>query len=384
MVEDSIAKWFGLKRSNFIIDPRNDADFYAPRTNVDIPKLEEDIQINLVTERPPKRLFWGRYGGGKTHTLFHIARRLEKHLDIYPVYIECPSVPRKSTFLHLYHDGIMASMGQEFILDTFKSLIDSVGTVRFDDLFTKLKEILEDEEFSRAVSSLLGARQDKELSFWRYVSGVGVSARDLVELNLTQSLADAIPSRLATIVIIIGRVIKKIKNKTLVLLLDELDRLKSVQDDYGISTYEEAFRRLVDENQRDVAIMMGASAGNLRLLPDIFAGGEVGPILSRIGPNNLIEISELTPNDVDNFIKKIIEFIVDRKEAEKKIKDIEDRNGESLEIEFYPFSNKAIETLKENLRGAMTPREITQRMSNAAGKAFLLKKPFITSKIIGG
>ena len=117
-----VAEWFGLKRPNFILDPNKDADFYAPRTGVDIPKLIEGIQVNLVTERPPKRFFWGIYGGGKTHTLFHISRQLEKLLDIYPVYVECPSVPKKSTFIHLYHDGIMASMGQDFVLEMFKDL----------------------------------------------------------------------------------------------------------------------------------------------------------------------------------------------------------------------------------------------------------------------
>ncbi len=381
---NNLAEWFGLKRPNFILDPQKDADFYAPRTGVDIPKLEEGIQVNLLTDRPPKRLFWGRYGGGKTHTLFHISKRLERHLDIYPVYVECPSVPKKSTFLHLYHDGIMASMGQDFVVRIFNELIASIGTVRFDELLSKLKQILGDEDLSRAVSGLLGARPDKELIFWRYISGIPLPTRDLAELNVTQSLADSIPSRLANIVIIIGKVVKAIRSKTILLILDELDRLKSVTDEYGLSTYEEAFRRLVDENQRDVAIMMGCSAVNIRELPEIFAG-ESGPILSRIGRQNIIEISEISPNDVDNFIKKILEYIVDREIAGQKIEEIKKRGiSETLTIEFFPFTNEAIEALKGTLGANMTPREITQRMSDAAGKAFLMKRPVITRDIIGG
>lgn len=379
----SVAEWFGLRRANFILDPKNDANFYAPRTGVDVPKLIEGIQINLVTDRPPKRFFWGIYGGGKTHTLFHVSRQLEKLLNIYPVYVECPSVPRKSTFIHLYHDGIMASMGQDFVVEIFKDLIASIGTVRFDELLTKLKEILEDEELSRAVSSLLGARPDKELTFWRYISGVNVPARDLSELNLTQALADTIPSRLASIVIIIGKVVKRIRGKTLVLTLDELDRLKAVTDEYGISTYEEAFRRLVDENQRDVAIIMGCSAVNLRELPDLF-GGEAGPILSRIGSHNLIPISEIASTDVDNFISMILEYIVDRAIAETRVPELKGDLTETLEVDLFPFTNESIEALKGTLRGTMTPREITQRMSDATGKAFLMKRKVISRDIIGG
>jgi len=380
---NGVAEWFGLKRPNFILEPKSDAEFYAPRTGVDIPKLIEGLQVNLVTERPPKRFFWGVYGGGKTHTLFHITKQLERLLNIYPVYVECPSVPKKSTFLHLYHDGVMASMGQDLIVDLFKDLIKNIGLVGFEELLSKLKDILGDEELSRAVASLLGARPDKELSFWRYISGVSVPSRDLAELSQTQSLADTIPSRLANIVIIIGRVIKKVRNKTLALVIDELDRLKSVTDEYGISTYEEAFRRLVDENQRDVAILMGCSAANLRELPDLF-GGEAGPILSRIGVHNLIPISEISANDVDDFIKVILNYIVDKEQAKHKTDELKGSMDETLEIDLFPFTNEAIEALKGTLRGIMTPREITQRMSDSAGKAFLMKRPVITREIIGG
>lgn len=379
-----VAKWFGLKRSNFILNPEKDAEFYAPRTLINIPKLIEGLQVNLVTERPPKRLFWGLFGGGKTHTLFHIGKVLEKLLDIEYVYVECPSVPRRSTFLHLYHDGIMASMGQDFIVKLFKNLLKSIGIVGFDETLSELKDILEDEEISRAVASLLGARPDKELSFWRYISGVSVSSGDLKELNQTQSLSDAIPSRLANIVIIIGRVIKMVKKKTLVLVIDEIDRIKSVTDIYGISTYEEAFRRLVDENQRDMAILIGCSASNMQELPEPFFGGEKSAVLSRIGMHNLIEISEVLENEVDKFIEAILNYIVDKEQTKQKIEELKDKIDEILEPNLFPFTKEAIEALKGTLRGFMTPREITQRMSDSLGKAFLMKRHVITSEIIGG
>jgi len=378
-----VAEWFGLKRPNFILDPKKDSAFYAARTGVDIPSIIQGLQVSLVTDRPPKRFFWGVYGGGKTHTLYHVASQLEKLLDIYPVYVECPSVPKRSTFLDLYHDGILASIGQEIVISLFQDLIRDIGVVRFDELLKNLKDILEDEELSRAVASLLGARPERELAFWRYVSGVSVPGRDLNELNQTQALADAIPSRLANIVIILGRVIKRLRNKTLVLILDEIDRLKSVSDEYGISTYEEAFRRLVDENQRAVAILLGCSAVNIRDLPDII-GAESGAILSRVGRHNLIPISEISTEDVDDFIKKILGYVVDATQARNKTSKYAGKTDEELLPELFPFTKQALEALKGTLRGIMTPREITQRMSDLAGKAFLMKRPIITQELVGG
>lgn len=383
---NGVAEWFGLKRPNFILDPMSDEKFYAPRTGVDILQLIEGLQVNLVTDRPPKRFFWGIYGGGKTHTLFHVISQLKVQIkiDIYPVYVECPSVPRKSTFIHLYHDGIMASMGQDFVVGLFIKLVNKLQ-VGGEQLISELKNILRDEDLARAIQPLIIADSAKKLSFWRYISGVSVPSRDLAELGQTQSLADTIPSRLANILIIIGRVIKKMMNKTLVLAIDELDRLKSVADEYGISTYEEAFRRLVDENQRDVAILLGCSAANIRELPEPFAGGEKSSaVLSRIGIHNLIEIRDVSANDVDKFIKAILNYIVDKEQAKQKIDELKKSTDETLETDFFPFTNQAIEALKGTLSGIMTPREITQRMSDSAGKAFLMKSPVITREIIGG
>ena len=150
-----------------------------------------------------------------------------------------------------------------------------------------------------------------------------------------------------------------------------------------MSTYEEAFRRLVDENQRDIAILTGCSAVNTRDLPELFRG-EAGPIISRIGSHNLIEISEISPTDIDNFIKSILDYMVDKEQAKQKTDELKESIDETLEIDLFPFTNDAIEALKGTLKGIMTPREITQRMSDSAGKAFLMKKPVITREIIGG
>lgn len=382
MTSEGIAKWFGLSRSNFILNPETDADFYAHRTRVDISSIIESLRIDLVTERPPKRLFWGRYGGGKTHTLFKVTKELSGLIPIYPVYIECPNLAKNSTFLHLYHDGIMASMGQDFVVKLFEDLIEKIGLVRREELINKLKESIGIEELSRAVASLLGADPNKKLFFWRYMSGVSVPQKDIADLGQTQDLTEAEPAKLAEIIVIIGKVLKSIRGQTLVLILDELDRLEYVGRETG-STFQNAFRKLVDENQRNAAVLMGCSAENLNKLPDVF-GGEHGPVLSRIGQTGLQEIPEIDFNDVDRFIKEIINYIRSPEiNIEQKILELKSNTNEIIERNFFPFTNEAIEALKSNLRGIMTPREIIQRMTQAAGKAYLMKKPVITKDVIG-
>lgn len=386
MATEGIAGWFGLSRSNFILDPEADADFYAKRTRVDIQSIVESLRIDLVTELPPKRLFWGLYGGGKTHTLFKVTKELAKLINICPVYVECPNLAKKSTFVHLYHDGIMASMGQDFICKLFEDLIEDIGLVRREELLKKLKEVIGDEELSRAVASLLGADPNKKLAFWRYISGVSVPQRDIADLGQTQDLTTAEPAKLAEIIVIIGKVLKSIKKQTLVLILDELDRLEYVGDETG-TTFQNAFRKLMDPNQRDVAVLMGCSAGNLKELPDVFGVRtieDLGPVISRLGQTGLIEISQVNPEDADVFIKAIIQYI--RKQnlnINERITELKQKISETIEPDFFPFTKESIEALKGTLRGIMTPREIIQRMTQAAGKAYLMQKPIITKDVIG-
>jgi len=70
--KEPLSKWFGLKRSNYVLDPRaneEDALFYARRTSVDINKQITDLEISLGANLAPKKLYWGTSGGGKTHTI---------------------------------------------------------------------------------------------------------------------------------------------------------------------------------------------------------------------------------------------------------------------------------------------------------------------------
>ncbi len=72
----TIGETYGLRRENFILDPVEDTDCFA-RTDIKTQILAENLDIDLVTALAPKRLFWGPYGGGKTHTLMRTMRELQ-------------------------------------------------------------------------------------------------------------------------------------------------------------------------------------------------------------------------------------------------------------------------------------------------------------------
>src|SRR5437762_3013588 len=95
---NTIQHKYGLKQPNFILDPVADADFYAKRQKVDLDGIVDSLRVDLVTQVAPKRLYYGPYGGGKTHTLTKTMKLLQKMTDIDYVRVECPDMPRKATF----------------------------------------------------------------------------------------------------------------------------------------------------------------------------------------------------------------------------------------------------------------------------------------------
>lgn len=378
----SIQQRFGMQRPNFVLDPIEDSGFFAHRTGVSVEEIIENLQIDLATGLAPKRLFWGPYGGGKTHTLHKTMRELQRQTPVHPVYVECPDMAPRSTFLELYRDGIMRSMGQSFVLELFRKTIDRAGIVRREEFVERLRELIGDEDLAN-LASLMMIPNFKTIKLWAWMSGVQVSRSDLEELNQTQDLTSMEPARLAEIVTILGRLLKELTGETLILILDEMDRLRFVGEN-TITTFRTGFTRLVDPNQKSVAVLIGCSAANLTEMPEVFALQKENPVMSRLGIDARMPIPALDQPDVKRFVEEIIGYIRDPDV------DIATLCGaargsitEVIEPAIFPFTTEALDALESKLSQEMTPREITLNMTHAAGRAHLMNKPAVTSDAVG-
>ncbi|MBA7601082.1 hypothetical protein ES703_08149 [subsurface metagenome] len=382
--QTTVEERFGLARSNFVVNPVSEADFWAPRSDINIDSLVENLRVDLVIGLAPKRFIWGPYGGGKTHTLHHTMRELEKMTPIHPVHIDCPDLSRRSTFLDLYRDGIMHSLGEDFVLGLFDATLEKIGYARREEFLRKLNEALDDQELSKAVARLQDPNFDR-IKLWAFLSGVSVGKSDLTDLGQTQDMSSAESSRLAELIILVGRLSRTNLGKTLVLILDEMDRLgpPSGPGAETIVTFQTAFRRLVDPSQKTVSILIGCSAVARSDFPDIFAGEAVMGRLGRDPGFGEIEIRELVDPDVDRFIKSVIEHFRNQDaDIASLIQSASSGTSETINEDFFPFTVEAIAALKGRLSQIMTPREVTLTMSRLLGKAYLLNKPVVTSDVV--
>jgi hypothetical protein len=378
---------FGLRRPNFILDPMTDSErCYAPRTGIAIEKLVEDLRVDLETGQAPKRLFWGPYGGGKTHTLHRMVKNLEEMTKVYPVYVECPDMSKKSTFLELYRDGITRAIGQDFVLGLFTEIVDRARRRR--DFLGELQQILGTEELAKAVGRLIDPNFDK-MSLWAWFSGVPTGRTILSELGQAQDLTAAEAAYLAGLIVVLGKVLRETRDTTLVLVLDEMERLRDLSAD-GALTFRTGFTRLTDPNQTYVSLLVGCSAVDLRDMPDVFGGGSIkemeqNPIISRLGGKEggaIVEIQALVPQDVDRFVQSIIGYVRDPKANLQKLLDTaKTATTEQVVEDFYPFTREAIEAVKGKPQ-QITPRDIMIIMTKAAGRAHILGKPIVTADLV--
>ncbi len=374
----SIAQTYGLTRDNYILDPLRDFGCFA-RPDIDTRLIASDLDTDLVTGLAPKRLIWGPYGGGKTHTLMTTMGELEKLTPVRSVRVECPDLSRRSRFHDLYREGIMRELGQDFVISLIDEARTAAGAARREEMLSKLVAMFEDEEIAKAAIRLVDPNFD-QLRLWRWISGVPLSRSDLDDLSQTQDLAQAEAARLADVIRLIGRLLHNHRGERLVLILDEMERLTSIGPE-TVTTFVSGFTRLVDPNQKDVAVLMGASAALESEMVEVFSAG--GPVASRISAESRIEIPALQDPDVDKFIEGVIAYVRDPNANQGQLMEAaKDQTGESIEANMFPFTVEAIDALKSRLDVGMLPREITMQMTRALGRAFRSNQLAVTRESI--
>jgi hypothetical protein len=371
----TVGERYGLRRENFILDPLEDTDCFA-RDDIKTQAIAESLEIDLLTRLAPKRLVWGPYGGGKTHTLMRTMRELGELTPIHYVRVECPDLSKKSRFHDLYREGIMRALGQDMVIGLVEAAVQKVGWAKREEMIGRLKSKLGDEEIAKASIRIVDPNFDV-LRLWRWISGVSVSRQDLDDLGQTQDLTQTEAARLAEIVCLLGRLLREFHGKTLVLILDEMERLRTISAE-TIQTFVSGFTRLVDPNQSSVSVLIGTSAAAENEMAEVFSRN--GPVRNRIGPDAEIEITALNEADLDRFIKGVIDYVRDASaDISGLMAKASPAAGETITKDFFPFSEEAIDSLKSRLTQIMTPREITMKMTRALGRAYRNNSSAITS-----
>jgi hypothetical protein len=381
--EVSLRDWFGLRRDHYILDPRiivEDRAFYARRPHsMQIESLVSGLEVDLEAKLCPKKLYWGVIGGGKTHTLYKTLEELGSRLQIHVVFVECPVTKKALTFTELYRK-VLNEMGIDLVInDILKNevsdIVQKIGIFETGKAERELINVMGDEDLGRAAYTILTAGTEfKPLVMWRWLKADEISSSERDSLRVTGELKSD-PELLANILILLGRLMLKRKGKTLVMVFDELDRVKEASLD-AKETFKAAFTRLTEPAQFNVSTFLSASADSVEDVPDLLSEA----VLDRL-KGDIREIPAMTSEDVMPFVKDLIAYVRDPKSEIKSLaKKAKEDTEEKVTEDLFPFTEEAIEAVKTSCGDKITPRAITKAMSKGVGLAKVRRKRIVTSK----
>jgi hypothetical protein len=376
-----IKERFGLKRNSLLLDPIQDSDFYAPRSGIDVTELVDTLRVDLEAGITPKMVFWGPYGGGKTHTLGKVQKSLQKLVNVNCIYIRCPTLSERATFAEFYQSTFTDGLGENFTIKLLEELCDKLIRqygLRDQRVNEEMRKILGDEELAKA-SSHLSDRSFDASELWRWISGVKLSLAELKRLGVTRSLCDVEPLRLAKIIESIGKLTKFLQDKTLVLAYDEMERISDLRPE-AVLTFRTALTHLMDPGQTTVSIFMAYTAASFREIPELMKG----PVIDRIGGEKseaVREIPSLDPSDVESFVKAILKYLRSPEVDVRQRISAKGEMNETLTEELYPFTKEALDEIKGRI-ASLTPRLIMLTLTRAMSRAHLQNKNVVSSDFI--
>lgn len=367
----TIREYFGLRRPSFMLNPQSDYECYVGRSD-EKNLLLDRIEAASDIESAPRLVLWGVYGGGKTHTQFYAGKKLLKEYGNDSVYIICPDLVRKATFLDLYKEILMAR-GSDQIKDLLQKYLLKVGDARFKRFFAN-------QNTARVCLKLVLATEGSEdfIRAWRWLSGEQVTSSEAIGLGATSAISSRESARF---LIKLGEIYNEIMKKRLVLLIDECEKLRDVRDAYGLGTFITAFREISEKLQRHLGFICACTASDYEA---IAAPLSSEPVSSRIGEGNYLVISQLKDEELGPFIKDLLGYVVDAKQKEIRIKQLEEK-GATVNRDFYPFTEEAIKLIVTHVSEdprRKTPRTISDLLNDAATEAKRLGKGIVDEETV--
>lgn len=349
-----------LNRPRFRVDPEADAEWFFGNKQVSdelLARIRSDFDIRGV----PKCGVIGRFGDGKTHTLYHVKYLFEKKPENYPA--KCfftglapydERIPDLGGWKYI-HGKMLDSMGEAY-LRLIVQEFDRSSANKTADLSNEMKAIFKfgDDNLKRSLANVLSGYFLREtrstLPAWQWLRGAklekGAQAQDLAATKALENAEDMI-----NVVLNLGNLVRKTQGKAIVFLMDEAQDLNNV-DKRKIEIHHALLQLASDYNQ-DVGFVIAYFGTGQQAIPAVIS--QPDDILSRLGVTRqnvdeaFINLGKLinTKDDVRSFINNLLEGI----KEEEKAKDLIAKVNLATRVTWQglPFTQDAIERAVEIL-----------------------------------
>lgn len=348
-----------LNRPRLRIDPEYDASWFFGNKGVEdklLSRIHNDFNIRGV----PKCGIVGRFGYGKTHSLYHIKHIFESNLDEFPA---VPFILRVAPYdegtpglsgWEYIHGKMLDAMGENFLRTIVREFnkLPETGTGGLADEMVKVFKF-GDENLKTSFANILSGYFLREvrstLVAWKWLRGLkpgkGESFQDV---GITKTLDTA--EDMVDILCNFGNLVRKVRNEGILFLIDEAQALNEIKK--RLIEVQNAFLRLTDNQNEDVGFIIAYFGTARAAVPIVFQRED---ILSRLGVSTrniedaFIDLKRVinTENDIRDFILSILDGIIDEKKAQKLIADF-NLTGR-VQPKEIPFTKEAIERIAKVL-----------------------------------
>ena len=370
-----------LNRPRFRVDPESDAEWFFGNKQVGeelLSRIGNDFDIAGV----PKCGLIGRFGDGKTHTLYHIKYLFEKEPENYPAicffvglapYDE--RIPDLTGWKY-FHGKMLDAMGEDFLRQIVQEF-DRMPEDRTADLSEEMKKTFRfgDENLKRSLANVLSGyflRETKSmLPAWQWLRGSklekGAAAQDLAATKALENAEDMI-----NVILNLGNLVRKTRGKGITFLMDEGQALGDVSKrDIEI---HHAFLQLASDYNQDVGFVFAyfgrlGVAGLPRVLsepPDILSRLRVTPQNMDEAFINLLRLIN-TKNDMRSFISNLLEGVKDMAKAQQLVSEA--GLTDKVTTKNLPFTEDALDRAVEILFQNEQTRNARMIINELAGVA---------------
>jgi len=371
--------WFCLSgRETFTIDPKvnpSDSRFYFGRDPLR-DRMRKQISRAFIDPQVPKMMIYGAYGSGKTQTLHYLA---------YDLVNGAPkSCKGKPHVVHLDIEVQSKSMAEQWHLQMMEALRMATVQEWLQALFVKsanfeqeVDKLTDDPNIAMAFKQLRGGG-DLAFNAWRWLTGVKLAPKELVEIKVTRSLVDIGVGDMVAALQACGNLARAV-GACLIFFIDEMEELINIKQGDAAGSWHQYTRKLADNSNSSVGFVIGFKAVTVDEAPKMLVRED---ILSRISRANMVELETLSaPANVKTFVEEMLAHLVDHKAADKLIKAKKLSSSESK----YPFSATAFDLLcdyacQDAIKS--TPRNIIRTITDCAIAAWDAQKRIIDDDIV--
>lgn len=370
----TLGRWFHLRdseRTSFELSPERDADIWCGD-----PQVEKNLREALragIEQGVPKLLFYGEYGTGKTHSLFHCRRILEDR-RCHCVAVVWSGFSSRTRFSDLFREtmkSVSPSLPARLVRDHLREhqgefiLPGDLGElVRSDSDLRQALTTLADCESLFPAPTL----NERGNLAWRWLQCFPLNAKQRKDLGVAASLSERdSPAHLVNVLRLIGALLRERKDQKLVFLFDEAEQTNELRHNRdALNSFASAIRALFDRSQQDIGILLSFYAPRLEeqvfIRPDTF---------SRLDASQIIQLRPLDKREERiDFLEAVLTQLVERGQPKH-----------------FPFQTTALLLLAERCdqldmliehdprsikssRGDFTPRTILKALNLVTRTAF--------------